>query len=188
MVRTIKKHLPWVRPRLLWAADLDARHLERPTMLCGAASPEELGRWRAHNRWADAVPLVAFGGDDMRSFGVPFGPPAGAVPWRVDNAPSILSKGFDAAQDTPYTAQERDSIGRYLTAVEAVATYAPLGPTWWICAESDFGLGAIRVAATRGACVALAAPGTSMGAMGAALANRLNVDVAVHDVGAGAPQ
>jgi len=184
----------WARPRVLWAPldSLDARKLEHPVCILAAATPGELGQWRLQNRWAESIPLVTFGGDDLRNHSrvvssghgppIAFGPrcASGLTPYLVDNAPPMVHVGLRMAEETPYTTRERDAVGRYLSAVEAVATVLPHGPVWWIHAESDQGIGAVQVASTRGGCVALAAPLSTLGPMGAALANRKSVDVAVH--------
>ncbi len=157
-------------------------------MLCAAAQPHEVGRWRESNRWADSIPIVTFGGDDLDPLGTAFGARAGMTPWRADNAPYSVVRVLEMLADQPLTTPERSSLDRYLTAVALVAAHAPPGPTWWVCAEGDQGIGAVRVAATRGACVALAAIGQQLGMAGVALANRLGVDVAMHDVSAGMVQ
>jgi hypothetical protein len=185
-----RNSLPWARPRVLWScqdiAILEGRALNKPSMLITCGSPADVSRWARANRWATMLPCVVFGGDDLESHGVAFGPRDEHAPYRVDNAPPNVQRALASLADQPYAPAERNAVGRYLTAVTLVAAHAPDGPLWWVMAESDQGIGAIRVAASRGACVALAARGTQLGTMGAALAQRLDVDVAVHDVIAGA--
>lgn len=186
----LRPAIPWTRPRVLWCAsdNLNARTIHKPMMLLAAAAPSEVGRWRTANRWADTIPVVTFGGDDVSDEAphpVRFNQPCGQTPWCVDNAPAACVYSLASLADQPLAASERGDLGRYLTAVALVAAHASPGPAWWILAESDEGMGAVRVASIHGACVALAAHGRQLGAAGAALANRLGVDVAVHDVSAG---
>lgn len=126
--------------------------------------------------------MIAFGGYELPRSAIAFAPATTAGLWRVDNIESLSTRyRLQSLLDGAFTIDT--PITRYLTAVRVVAKHdlQPHDVAWWVSAEADQGAGAAELAAVHGACVALS-NGPPIGTLGAAIANRGNVNVVVHDV------
>jgi hypothetical protein len=137
--------------------------LETPRALFTSAPLDTVARWRSANRWADAVPLIAFGGPEMAPLGIPFGVPnAGGVPYLVENAPPEVwtsqehpSLGWsDWVPDGP--ADFGSSLDRLVSMVKRCARLIQ-APAWELCADASEGVIALALASVYGRSVALGA-------------------------------
>lgn len=154
---------------LLWTAV--PRNLRPPRLLWSAGTASDVGEWRKRNPWADATELVLFQAeheDDVASIGTPFQKEDPAVPWRVLNGPTGLSRRLLESwyrQLGIAETQEADDAGvppfvrsmsRYGVAARMIlATKKEVKPQWTICANADGGALAVWAATVHGRHVAL---------------------------------
>ena len=144
-------------------------------MSCGTL--RDCAVWKEKNPWADQIPFVMFGNEDMTPLGVEFLSPLGAFPlYRVENAPI-----WDASEwGKPFSDTFAGGAQLFIRFARMIANKLPQGPIWVLHADADGGLLACAMAKERGAVVALSA--TPPGAMAAQVARMLGVDISHRDI------
>lgn len=166
-----------VRPWVLWIRE--PVNLSFPVAIMTAGRLEDMRNWQQANRWADGVPFIAFGADDMAPLGTAFQdarrPPDG-VPWLVENAPQ---EAWDAWDRPPGYTDFGARVNVYANFARVCAAKVRPGPIWVIAAGADEGILAVSVAAERGRVVALS--DGPPGVMCAHWAQTLGVDVSSRE-------